>query len=112
MQIVPLQPVPAQVFDIALDGKTFTLNVYTKKQYDWPTRLSTLAIYLDIAINGTAILQGALALTDVPIIRSQYLLQNADLCFFDQLGNENPVWTGLGDRWGLMYYNVSDNLIF
>jgi len=98
MKTVPLSQVPSQTLKTTLDDQNCTIKVYT---------LST-GLYMDLSVDGSPILTGALCLNKVRIVREAYLGFVGDLAFMDTQGSADPVYTGLGSRFVLLYLEPSD----
>ena len=99
-QIIPLQAVPSQQVSATLNGQAITLTVYQRGG----------AVYMDIYVNGTAVLVGQLCLNQVFIIRSAYLGVVGDFAFWDSQATASgvaldPTYTGIGSRFLLVYYS-------
>lgn len=99
MKMVPLNPVPSQNLQIVLANQACSIDVYT---------LST-GLYLDLTSDGKVITttvsceDGARLLLD-----RQYLGFAGDLMFIDTQGDDDPVYTGLGSRFLLIYLEAAD----
>jgi hypothetical protein len=98
MQTVPIQPVPSQTLNITLNDQGVTLVIYQR----------STGLYIDIQVGTTVILTGVVCLNDVRIVRDAYLGFSGDLVFIDTQGQDDPVYTGLGTRWSLVYLAPSD----
>jgi hypothetical protein len=98
MQVVPLQPVPAQVISVVLGNQPCKINVYQKRT----------GLYVDLYILDALVVAGVSALNANLIVRSAYLGFVGDLAFFDTLGSSDPVSTGLGAQYILMYLSPAD----
>lgn len=98
MQIIPLAAVAAQTLKVVLGQQNCVLNVYQK----------STGMYLDVTLEGEVILTGVLARDRVRCIRQAYLGFVGDLAFMDTQGTEDPVYSGLGSRWVLMYLEPAD----
>ena len=103
MQIIPVQAVPSQSFQVTLNGQLCTLNVY---QTFW-------GVFMDVLVSGNVIIQGVLCLNQTWIVRSLYLGFIGDFAWVDNqpnviLGPSPPSYTGLGARFSLIYFNPSD----
>jgi hypothetical protein len=93
MNIIPVQPLPAQTFNTVLGNQNCTISLYQK----------TTGMYLDLAINEAVVITGALCRDRVKIVRYGYLGFAGDLAFIDTQGAQDPEYQGLGDRWQLVY---------
>ena len=101
MLIVPLQPLPSQTVNALLNNQATTLNVYQK---------NALGLYVDVLLNNALIIGGVIAENLNRIVRSVYLGFIGDLCFIDNEGSTDPVYTGLGTRYSLAYLETTDLL--
>lgn len=136
MQIVPLQPVPSQTLTITLDGQIVTLSVYTLDTP--PTLVQVTdgyghivlngaglpvlalqndtypAVYADITLNGALIVSNKLAAVLQPLLStSQYQGFHGELVFVDTQNPTladatQPLYTGLGSQYQLVYLSPSD----
>lgn len=98
MQTVPLTAMPSQTLNAVLGNQNCTLNVYT---------LST-GLFIDVLINGIAVISGVLCLNQVRTVRDAYLGFVGDLIFTDTQGTNDPDYTGLGSRYQLIYLEADD----
>ena len=111
-QVVPLSALPSQTLVVLLGAATYTLNIYQKSFYSDNNESSTMTpitpVFLDIYLNGVAVLSGALCLNNVKLIRNLYLDFLGDLVFTDTQGSTDPLYTGFGTRYVLTYLSPSD----
>jgi hypothetical protein len=98
MLVVPLNPVPAQTLLVLLANQSCRLNVYQKRT----------GLFVDLYVNNVEIVVGVIAEDANRIVRSAYLGFIGDLAFFDTLGSSDPVYTGLGSQYVLMYLETAD----
>lgn len=98
MQTIPLQAIPSQSLDVTLNGQACTIRIYT---------LST-GLYLDLLVNGNAIMTSVICEDRTLLVRLAYLGFIGDLAFMDTQGTDDPQYTGLGERWVLLYLLPSD----
>ncbi len=98
--VIPLQATPSQIAQVTLDGQSCQIEVYQKRS----------GVYLNLYVNNTLIIGGVICENINRIVRSAYLGFSGDLCFLDNAGTDDPVYTGLGSRWTLMYL-TSDELL-
>ena len=112
--IVPVRPVPSQVVTTTLSNQDTQLNIYAK-DIMWPVEqeiptdpIPTFAplqpLFMDVLVNGVLIIGGVLCLNQNLIVRNAYLGFVGDLSFVDTIGQDDPVYTGLGTRWLLTYW--------
>ena len=98
MQTLPLTASPSQTLNAVLGNQNCTLNVYTL----------SMGLFIDVLINGNAVISGVLCLNQVRIVRDEYLGFLGDLVFTDTQGTNDPDYTGLGSRYQLIYLEASD----
>ncbi len=98
MQQVFLQPVPSQQTQVVLDGQTCAISVYVKTQ----------CMFFDLSVNGVQIVYAAQCKNLVSLVPTSYLGFSGWLVLFDTQGQSDPVYTGLGTRWVLMYLDSAD----
>lgn len=107
MLTVPLVPVPAQQFNITLDGQVCRIKVYQKYT----------GIFLDLFLNGLPISTCVLSLNRSQLIADrQYLGFVGDLMFWDTQGDTDPDYTDFGPegsgRYQLIYLQAADLAAF
>lgn len=98
MQVVPLQPVPNQTLQVQLDGQPVTLDVL---QYRY-------GLFMSVTLGDTLIIASVLCQNFNRIVRSLYLGFSGDFFFLDLQGVTDPVFTGLGSRYVLVYIPASE----
>lgn len=98
MQVVPTQSLPNQSLQVQLANQACTLNVY---QFRY-------GLFMDVYVGTTLIIGGVICENLNRIVRSTYLGFIGDFTFFDTLGTDDPVYTGLGSRFVLIYLEASD----
>lgn len=98
MQVVPLQAVPNQSLNVSLGSQPVALDILTK----------TTGLFCNVYVNSTLIIGGVLCLDQVLIVRDAYLGFTGDLAFYDTQGTSDPVYSGLGTRYVLLYYAPGD----
>jgi hypothetical protein len=103
MNLVPMQAVPAQnILTVLDDGQLVQLRVYTRRY----------GMFMDVYVNGVLEIGAVICENLNRIIRSVYLNKTAnfagDFVFFDTQGSDDPVYTGLGTRYQLLYLSADD----
>lgn len=98
MQTIPLSAEPNQSLSIELNGQSCDISVYTL-----PTGL-----YCDLTVSGSDIVTGVLCHDRCRIVRDSYLGFAGDLAFIDTQGASDPVASGLGGRFQLLYLAPGD----
>ena len=97
-QVIPLLPVPSQVLNVQLGEQLCRIRIYARRY----------GLFCDLYVNDTLIIGGVLCLNLVKIVRSAYLGFEGDLAFNDTQGNSDPIYTGLGDRFVLLWLESDD----
>jgi len=98
MLTVPIIDAPSQTLSATLGGQNCRLSL----------RTFTTGLYLDLYINDTPIVVGAVCLDRCLSIRAAYTGFVGDLMFVDTQGNDDPSSPGLGTRFVLVYLEASD----
>lgn len=98
MRKIPLRPVPSQSLSVVLAGQSCQVNVYEK----------STGMYLDLFLNHLPIVTTALCHDRVRLVREVYRGFVGDLAFVDRRGHADPEYTGLGDRFILVYLEEGD----
>lgn len=103
MNLIPLQAIPAQNILTTLDqGQVVELRIYTLRY----------GMFVDIFVNGELEIGGVICQNENRIIRNQYLNDavgfSGDFVFYDTQGNTDPVYTGLGTRYQLLYFTADE----
>lgn len=93
VSIIPLVATAAQTLTATLSNQRVRLVVYQK----------TFGLYVDVYANDVLVIGGVVARNLTKIVRSVYLGLVGDFYFFDTQGVDDPVYTGLGDRFLLIY---------
>jgi hypothetical protein len=96
--VVPLQAVKSQTLSVQLNGQNCQLNVYQK----------FYGLFFDLYVNQTLIIGGVLCQNLNRIVRSLYLGFSGDFVFYDNQGETDPTYTGLGARYTLLYLLPSE----
>ena len=66
-------------------------------------------MFLDLYVKGQMVLSSALCRNMSPLVINSYLGFPGDLVFSDVLKlNADPLYTGLGSRWFLLYLDAAD----
>ena len=100
MIAIPLQSIPAQAFNVSLDGQPCRIMLYQKGDF----------FYMDLTTNNATVVQGRMVLNNVWIVRYAYLGLVGDLFMFDTTGTaDSPTYDGLGTRYQL-YYVTPDEI--
>jgi hypothetical protein len=65
-------------------------------------------MFFDLAVNGTQIAYAVQCKNQVSLVPTAYLGFAGWLVFFDTQGTDDPIYTGLGSRWVLLYLDSAD----
>ena len=106
MQTIPLAAVPNQTLLVPIGAVAPLQCQFTVYQ-------KLVGMFLNLAVEGTNVLSGALCRNLSPLIINSYLGFPGELMFVDILGlNADPLYTGLGSRWFLTYVSPDDVVAF
>lgn len=95
---VPLQPVPSQTTQIVLGGQSCVVHVFQL----------AYGLFVDVYVNDELIVPSVICQNLNRIVRSLYLGFSGDFVFWDAQGSTDPVYTGLGSRFHLLYLTASE----
>lgn len=98
MLVIPLRPIYAQTLTVVLGGQSCVITL----------RQRTTGMYIDLTVNGTVLMTEVLIRPTILLVRQPSLGFIGDLVCIDTQGMGDPVWSGLGTRWILMYYAPAD----
>lgn len=98
MKEIPIDAVPSQKLNVTLAEQYCTISIYTIPR----------GLFLDLSVDGSPIVTGALCLNGARLMREAYLGFTGDLVFVDTQGSADPSYTGLGSRFVLFYLEASD----
>lgn len=90
---IPLAAIPSQVVSITLGTQACRIQVYQK----------STGLYLDLYVNDTPIVLGALCLNATPLVQDTYFGFVGDLGWGDTQGEDDPDYTGLAGRFQLFW---------
>lgn len=108
MLTIPLQAVPSQTVTALLGNQQCSINVYQK----------FFGLFLDLyvvpqIVSPTSVPPQPIVIGEICwnlnfVVRFAYLGFSGDLAFLDTQGNDNPVFTGLGSRFKLVYLSADE----
>jgi hypothetical protein len=101
MQTIPLQAVPSQIVTTFLGDQQCSIKIY-QKFYGLFIDLSVIGGFLQTEVV-RHIVTGQICWNLNLIVRYGYLGFTGDLAFIDTQGSDNPIFTGLGSRFQLLY---------
>ena len=96
--VVPLKAVPNQRTRMLLSNQDTTLVLWQK----------TTGLFADVYVNDAPVVLGVICLDRTLIIRSAYLGYQGDFVFWDTQGTDDPVYTGIGSRFQLLFYAAGE----
>lgn len=99
-RIEGLAQIPAQRFQVDLDGQYCTITLRQKGN----------RIYLDMDTADDPVVRGAICLHGVDIIQSYSPYFTGSLHFYDTLGASAPQYEHLGTRYRLYYVSAGEEL--
>lgn len=98
MQIIPVQAVPNQQLTTQLNGQDAQIFLHQEKY----------GVFVDLYVNNALIVAGVIGQNLNKVVRDAYLGFVGDLTFYDTQGSADPVYTGLGTRFILLYLEATD----
>lgn len=96
---IPLQSVGNQTLDTVLDGQNCSLSLSYK-----PAQ----GLFASFTVNGVSVLTSRLVRTGAALIGATHLGFAGELILVDALGTSDPVYSGLGQRWRLLYLTADE----
>lgn len=97
MLIVPTKALASQVLQVSLASQSVTLKIYQ----------TAYGLFMDVYVGNVLIIGGVICENLNRIVRSTYLGFIGDLAWFDTEGTSDPIYTGLGTRWQLLYLEAT-----
>lgn len=91
--VIPVQPVPYQTLNVVLNGTFIRLDLYER----------STGLYLNLYLNDVLVVAGAICQNQNPILHAPYLGLGGDLFFMDLQGSDDPLSSGLGTRFILIF---------
>jgi hypothetical protein len=98
-QVIPLAALANQQFSVVLDNQTAQFTLTTTE----------FGLFVDIVYNGVSIIAGKLCLDRTNLNSSPYTGLAQGLFFVDTLGQTDPVYTGFGTQYLLLYGDPDAN---
>ncbi len=101
-QVIPIQPVPSQQVACVLASQNCQIAIYQKND----------DVYVDLNSNGTNMSIAVIAHNGVPLDScNSYDGFEGNLYFIDTQGLDDPLYTGFGSRWILIYLTPAEILL-
>lgn len=98
MQIIPIQDVPSQTFNVQLANQNCQIDIYT----------AATGLFVNVSVNNVLIIGGVIAQNLNRIVRSLYLGFIGDFVFNDTQGTSDPSYPGLGTRFEFWYLTPAE----
>lgn len=99
MKIIPLSALASQTLNTILGNQNCQFAVYQKNT----------GLYLDLSVNNAPISTTVRCVVNARLLLDRgYLGFVGDIGFVDTQGTDDPLYTGLGSRWLLIYLEVAD----
>lgn len=98
MQVIALRAVANQTLITPVGSQNCRVNIYQKNT----------GLFMDVLLNEEPIALSRICQNLNRIVRDLYLGFAGDFMFLDTQGSDDPLYTGLGDRWQLMYIEASE----
>lgn len=102
MLTIPLKPLPSQNVAVTLTDQFVQLSVYQK----------FYGLFLDLRVSNVLIVAGVQCENLNRIVRDAYFGFLGDFVFTDLQGSSDPIFTGLGSRFVLIYLTPDDLAAF
>lgn len=100
MQVIPLETVPNQSFNIVLGEYNCIVHLYQRGDY----------LYMDLTADSVVIRQGAICLTDINLLNYANMNFSGILFFTDLAGlHGTPNYKELGSRY-VLFFATEDEL--
>lgn len=91
--LIPLQAVPSQTIAVTLAGQQCQINVYQK----------TTGLFFDLINNGVTIVTTRICRNRALLVNAPFKGLIGDFMFYDTQGSNDPDYTGLADRYALVF---------
>lgn len=91
--VIPLNAVASQSVKVLLSSRSVQLDIKQR----------STGLFMDVYLDGTLKLAGVICQNKNWIVQKSYFGLPGDMKFIDQEGDNDPEYSGLGDRYVLMY---------
>lgn len=93
MKIIPIIAAPSQRLSILLDGQNCQISIEQKGDF----------MYLSLSVNNSPVINSIICRDRIRLVPYAYLPFVGNLAFIDTQGTDDPNYTGLGERFKLVY---------
>lgn len=109
MLTIPTQSVVSQSLSVTLSNQACQISIYSKQRFvgALPYNIKQ-SLYLDLYVSNSLVIGGVRCLNAVRIVRDYYLGFSGDIAFYDTQGTDDPIYSGLGSRFQLIYFNSTE----
>lgn len=90
---IPLSAIPFQIVNAVVNGQNYRITV----------RQLGSEIYTSLVVDDEQVTNSVMAVARGKLIPWSQTIAQTMLVWIDTQGNERPQYTGLGDRWRLVY---------
>ena len=109
MNTIPLRSIANQTVQLVLGSQNCSLRVYTRQSTaESMAAVGGMALFVDLAVNEQIVASGIIAREGTLLLRYPRLGFDGDLLFIDMQGDADPQWSGLGDRWRLLWLSTDE----
>lgn len=98
---IPLSPKPSFTFRVTVDGYSVAFRLlYAEEPAQWFVGVDCEAVGL--SVHGLALVTGR------GLLQGHSIKELGDFMLIDRLGDADPDYDGLGDRWILYYFTRAE----
>lgn len=90
---IPVSPVPYQTVSAVINGQNYRLTIRHLGDF----------LYSSVNVDGEQVSDNAIAVANGKLIPFPTAVAKTTLYWFDTLGNDRPKYTGLGNRWQIVF---------
>lgn len=98
MKEVALKTIPAQKIQTVLASQNCTIELHQKER----------GLFFSLSVDGKHIVDNVLAQDANPLIHRKYVSFAGNFVFMDTKGISDPDYTGLGQRYALLYLDAGE----
>ncbi len=98
MMVIPVQALPNQQFQAQLGNQACTIELVQ----------AAYGLFCTLYVSGSLVVATVLCENLTEIVRDSYLGFVGDLAFLDTQGTSDPIFTGLGTRYQMLYLDESN----